>query len=350
MQRSIIPATPLRALASVVIAGCMAACHGTPQLDHHEISVRLKAGLRSQTRLPNEQERKGDSLYFATMADKIGPVALPIFWDAGIPYVHGRINHRREVPFVIDTGAEECALEARTAVANHVDMLDLPSANMTANGVTGSEPVMLGVASHFSLGSWNLEQLPFFVRTHETTVRVGLKREVIGADIVGMNIIARACDYLTYDFPAERVILGMGGPFKRPSGKGVWSTPFVLEKGRPFVQLRSGGLQWKALVDTGYFGEFDIKKSTAERLRLMDSLKPAQVFAFGLGDPIAGESPHFDVVTVPRLDGLGPRLTNVSACLVPERSDSIIGCTLLRPYRVTFDFRRKLLWLEAPGK
>jgi hypothetical protein len=324
----------------------LAACHSTPQLEHREISIGLKAGLKTNTRAPTKDEIEGDGLAFKISVDQHGPVTLPMFWTDGMPQIMARINKGKEFPILLDTGAGRCLLQARTAVRNHLDILDLPGANLTANGSTGSEQILMGLAKDFSLGPWKVEQLPLFVRTHETRVRNGLKRETMETDMFGMDIIPLVCDYLTFDFPAQRIVLGMGGRFPTPSGKNVWRTPMVLRDGRPFVQLRSCGVSWEAGVDTGYFGTLDIKKSTAEQLHLTDKVQPAQVFAFGLGSPVEGESAHFDVVPVPQLDGIGPRQKEVPACLVPERCEAIIGCKFLRPYRVTFDYRRDVIWLE----
>ena len=184
----------------------------------------------------------------------------------------GRMACRRSWPASTRARSSPCSstpapgsvsCRPRTAVRNHLDILDLPGANMTANGTTGSEQILMGLAKDFSLGPWEVEQLPLFVRTHETSVRNGLKRETMEMDLFGMNIIPLVCDYLTFDFPAQRIVLGMGGRFPTPSGKNVWGAPMVLREGRPFVQLRSRGVSWEAGVDTGYFGTLDIKKSTA---------------------------------------------------------------------------------------
>jgi hypothetical protein len=89
-------------------------------------------------------------------------------------------------------------------------------------------------------------------------------------------------------------------------------------------------------------------KPTAERLGLMERARPVDTFRAGLGAPPKGEPSQFGMVSLPRLDSLGPGMLNIPTLIVPQRSK--IGSTILRPFRVTFDFRRSLLWLEDPGQ
>src|SRR5213075_482960 len=86
------------------IIALLAACHGTPKLEHREISARLKAGLKTNTRAPTKDEIDGDGLAFKISVDRSGPVTLPMFWTDGMPQIMARINKGKEFPILLDTG------------------------------------------------------------------------------------------------------------------------------------------------------------------------------------------------------------------------------------------------------
>jgi hypothetical protein len=239
-------------------------------------------------------------------------------------------------------------MEARTAAAHRVTVLDPSAASMTLGGTTGNETAWIGLPEEVVIGSLALRRFPFFVRMHETRVRLGpWRNRAISLDLIGMNAIARSCHFLTLDFPAKQVVFGAARNFVPPSGKGVWKAPLIIRDGLPYVKLHTGGSSWMALVDTGFSGLLDMDKATAQRLRLLEKARPTSAFRVGLGAPTPGEPSQFGMVSLPQLDSLGPRMVNIPTLIVPQRSK--IGCALLRPFRVTLDFERGLLWLEDPA-
>jgi hypothetical protein len=267
----------------------------------------------------------------------------------GVPPVPARINRSALVPVAIDTGSQGCVMEARTALAHRVTVLDHNEASMTLGGTTGDEQAWIGLPDEVAVGSWVLKQFPFFVRTHETRVRLGLwNNHDISLDLIGMNAILKSCRYLTLDFPAKRVVFGIGRDFAPPSRQRAWKAPLLLQNGLPYVQLHTEGQSWIALVDSGFNGLLDMDKATAERLHLLERARPTDAFRIGLGAPAKGEASQFGVVSLSKLDSLGPHMVNIPTLIVPIRSK--IGCALLRPFRVTLDFTRGLLWLEGPNR
>jgi hypothetical protein len=335
-------------LSTAPVAGLLlVACEATPQLDHREVSSRLKAGLASNTRPLTPRELADQKVYVeATIAWK-SPESVPMSQRDGMPHVPARLNGRSARPFLVDTGSHACVLEARSAVAHRVSIIDESFARPLVAGTTGDEPALIGIPQELSVGSWTLKNFPFVVRTYETRLRLSWReRKNLGREVIGMNAVLRSCNYLTFDFPAERVIFGAGGTFAPRAGKGVWKAPLLIREGRPFVQLQTNKRKWLALIDTGFNGLLDMDKATAQRLGLLQKAKPADAYRFGVGAPVEGEPSHYGMVSLPQLDSLGPRMLNVPTLIVPELSRSKIGCALLRPFRVTLDFRRGLLWLE----
>ena len=309
----------------------------------------MKAGLQANSRAltTREVDRGGINIQATIVAD--GPVSLPMSFRDGVPLVPVRINGNAQVHVAVDTGSQGCVLEARTALAHRVTVLDHKDASMTLGGTTGDEQAWIGLPDEVAIGSWVLKQFPFFVRTHETRVRLGLwDNRDISVDLIGMNAILKSCRYLTLDFPAKRVVFGIDRNFDPPSLDAAWNAPLLMQNGLPYVQLHTDGQSWTALVDSGFNGLLDMDKATAERLRLLEKARPTNAFRIGLGAPAKGEASQFGFVSLSKLDSLGPRMVNIPTLIVPKRSK--IGCVMLRPFRVTFDFTRGLLWLESSNR
>jgi predicted aspartyl protease len=336
----------IRIILSIATAGALTACQTEPLLDHRAVSPRLLAGLAANSRALTTQEHSdSQQIHLEVTITKNGSVSLPMSMRDGVPLVPVRLNQREARPFLVDTGSQGCVLEARTAVADRVTMLDQNVATTTLGGTTGREQALIGTPAEIAIGSWVMEQFPFFVRTYETRVKMGWwERHNIGLDLIGMNAILKSCDYLTIDFPGENVVFGIGRRFPSPSGPGVWKAPLIMRNGLPYVELNTDGRKWTALVDTGFNGLLDMDKDTAKRLKLLEKAQPAEVYRFGLGAPVKDEPVHFGTVVLPKLDSLGPRMANLPTLIVPRQSK--LGCALLEPFRVTLDFRRGLLWLE----
>jgi predicted aspartyl protease len=338
---------PIRTILCIAMAGVLPACQTEPRLDHREVSSRLRAGLVANSRSLTQQEHGESQIHLEVTITKQGSVSLPMTLRDGVPVVPVRLNRREARPFLVDTGSQGCVLEARTAVADRVTVLDQNIATTTLGGTTGREQALIGTPNEIAIGSWVMEQFPFFVRTYETRVRMGwLDRHNIGLDLIGMNAILKSCDFLTIDFPGEQIVFGIGRRFPSPSGAGVWKAPLLMRNGLPYVQLQTNGRTWTALVDTGFNGLLDMDKETAGRLKLLEMARPADVYRFGLGAPVKDEPVHYGTVVLPKLESLGPRMVNLPTLIVPRQSK--LGCALLEPFRVTLDFRRGLLWLEDP--
>jgi len=338
-----------RALVVLVTTGFIVACGGTPQLDHREIPEKLKTALDSNVRTPTQQEQADNEIHYRATIGRHGPVTVPMLVRDGMPLVPARLNRGATLPFLVDTGSQGCILEARTAVAHNVPVLDGKSASMTLGGTSGSERALFGFPDEFSIGSWTLGHFPFFVRTRETRISQGFwERRNLGFDLIGNSALLLSCDYLTLDFPGKQVVFGIGGKFTPPEGQGVWKVPMLIRDNLPYVQLQTNGSTWEALLDSGFNGLLDMDRPTAQRLNLLSQARPTDATRIGLGAPQPGKPSQFGVVVIPKLESLGPKMVNISTLIVPERSK--IGCALLRPFRVTLDYRRRLLWLQDPGR
>jgi hypothetical protein len=337
----------IRLSATLLALGWLAACQFNPILDHREVPARLSAALQAHSRAPTNLELRGEDILIDAAITAREPVTMGMRLRDGVPVVPIRINRGSAVPFVVDTGSQGCVMEARTAVAHDVVVLDHENAFMVLGGTTGDERARIGLPDEVAIGSWLLQRYPFFVRTHETRVRLGTwKNHVISLDLIGMSVILKSCHYLTLDFPRKKIVFGIGGEFLVPSSQRSWKAPLILRDGLPYVRLQTDGNTWEALLDSGFNGLLDMDEATARRLHLLEKAQPTEAFRAGLGSPEKNKPTQMGVILLSQLDGLGPRMVNIPTLIVPQRSK--IGCSMLNPFRVTLDFDRQLLWLEDP--
>lgn len=340
---------PLRVLLALTAVWSLAGCDSVPSVHLREVPSHVRAQLQGNTRTLSEVEMRTRNIHIRPSVTTEGTVTVPMALHHGVPEIPARINGGEDLPMLVDTGSQVCLLEARTAAARRVSVFDQQTIGMTLSGTSGRERAMVGLPDVLRIGSWSMKQFPLLVRTHESSLRFSWwEQHNVGFDVFGMDAIRHSCSYLTLDFPAQRVVFGIGRRFTAPSGKRVWSAPLVMRDGLPHVKLQTGGKTWTALVDSGFNGLIEMDRTTAERLHVLDKARPSDAFRVGIGAPVRGEKSHYGMITLPQLGSLGPRMTNIATLIVPDRSK--IGCGLLRPFRVTLDFRRGLLWLEDGAK
>ena len=337
---------PTRLPLAVMLAGLLAGCQSDPQLSHRQISSSTRSKLLAISRAPTSKEYSNNTFQVDALISGTGAATVPMRLETGIPTVPASINGRKAIPMIVDTGAQACLMEARTAVAHRVITLQEGKPVITVAGIGGREHALFGVPDSVKIGDLLLEKFPFFVRTHETHVKYSLwKQYIFSYDILGMNAVLPRCDYLTLDFPAKQMVFGLAQTFTPPVGKKVWKAPLVIRDRLPYVQLHTSGKTWQALIDTGFDGLLHMNEATAKRLGLQDKARPVKMLRAGVGVPAnAKQLTEFGLVNLPGLASLGPKMTNIPTFIIPETSK--IGCALLKPFRITLDFKRHLLWLE----
>lgn len=334
---------PIATRMAVFAAAALLAsgCGGPPSVTHRAV--------------PNDVIRRLNFAPVMTGARRLtpssharGPVTVPMRFLYGLPVVEVKINQGEPVPLLVDTGSEVNVLEARVALSRQVRVLPVSQLSTTIVGTQGSERALVGVPSSMEIGPWHLRNIPCVVRTYENHLVVSpFEHHNIGFNVLGMDLVTHTCRYLTLDYAAQQVTFGIGQTFPRPAGRRVWSAPLSFREGIPYVTLHSDHQKWSTMVDTGYNGLVEIDKGTATRLDLLGQSVASRVTRVGVGSPSAGEKTELRVVMLPGFESLGPQMINIPASIVPDRSK--IGTGLLRPFRVTLDFKRRLLWLEDPA-
>ncbi len=306
-------------------------------------------------KLLNQKSQKLDELGIHQEGEKLvcranwsaeGPVTVSLLWKHSLPHVTALVNGH-PVHLIVDTGSQGCVLEAETAVRCGVTTVRASEHNFTLSGISGAESALLGVPDNVEIGDWKWNRLPCLVRTGKSEM-VGpwpLDRQAFAINILGMDVMRQMCSYLTLDYPRGRVIFGLKEEFKPGTSLKTWSTPLEFREGLPHVKISDGNTDWWALVDTGASTLAEMNAELAAKNGFQKNASRSNTARIGVGAPGMAADQTLRQVRVPELKKLGPRLLNVDMLIVPDRSK--IGA-ILRPFRVTFDFKRSLLWLEDP--
>jgi hypothetical protein len=187
------------------------------------------------------------------------------------------------------------------------------------------------------------------VRTKRTDISgevlFGSRRFTI--NLLGMDVMRHTCSYVTLDYPAGKAVFGFAGSYQPEGGRPVWSAPMTSKGGLVTVRVGDGRSTWSAIVDTGSSGCVEISEIDAGRggNRYAQRSAAVPVFRVGVGIPNSPAATTTRATRIDSLDHLGPRLLRVPTLIVPDNSK--IGSGLFRPFRVTLDFRRSVLWLEG---
>ncbi len=275
-------------------------------------------------------------------------VQVPMRWRYGLPVIEAGMNGHR-VLLIVDTGSQgTLVLDAATALRIRAATVDHALDRFHLEGTLGREPVILGSIRHTQIGTWSIDNLPCLIRTHQSMVGGALGRRALPLNIWGMAFLLQSCSYLTLDYPAERITFGFDSGYRPQAGRRNWQVPFRLRGGVPYITLEHAGVRWEALVDSGANGTLEISRATAQRTGLLNQAQAIVGQRLGVGTGSVGSRVAMLRANVPVLKGLGPALYDVPAYVVGESPK--VGSAVLRQYRVTLDFRRKVMWLEERGK
>jgi len=320
----------------------LAAC-STPL--YRPISKRAENELARRTLSPDETKNHiigADAVKVAVTGPEL--ISLPLTFQQRCPFVPVAVNGLRPRLFLFDTGAGISVLQSVTALKSKATLLSSQVLPLKGQGIAGSEP-FLGSLVHVQIGQLGIENMPAFVRKHRNDLAIlgPWITQSLDVDILGYNPLSKFCTFLTLDYRAQRLTLGAKTPFTPPPG--VRPIPLIRRGGLPYVRLSSGSVHWDALVDSGSSFGIELPVEVAKRLDLeKDAIPVADDFQYGIGGQVDVQKAGIRVTRIPRLEGLGAPLEDYPVSIRPDLA--LIGSHFLRQFRVTFDFRNSLLYLE----
>lgn len=276
------------------------------------------------------------------------PVTVPLLpadsRHSAQPAIAARLNGGSPVPLVVDTGAPVTLIHASVALKNNVGIADPEKLRSYYQGLAGDERTYFGLIRQMAAGDLLFRNVFTAIRTQSYERRfLGLVPHLHWeGNLIGMSSLFRFA-YLTLDYHGRKVTLSSREWYTEPQGSLLARVPFELKSAQVLVDLRVDATnQFKALVDTGNDAPLMMSSNLVWKTGYQSLAEAGKKGKYvGLGGEM--ETRTF---TLPRVEFGGVTFTNVATVSGPESFGVVLGSGFLKEYKTTFDFRRKILWLE----
>ena len=241
-------------------------------------------------------------------------------------------------------------MEARDAIRASVRVAltnGLPT--LTAHGSAGGiEPIRPAIIDSLTLGELRLTNVASVVLLQESVRLLPFPNPTPALNILGM-IPLSSFAFMTIDYPAHQVVFSPQQDFHPPTGSNFFAVPLIRgEHGAEHVAIDlPGGCETTALVDTGDYDVLYLDRETIRRAGLESAMIGAETNRVSR---VSGVGEQIHEVTALRVDsfGLGEReFRKMRASTDQVGVGNRLGSRFLRWFKVTFDFKRRLLWLEG---
>jgi len=330
---------PMRLIAALSLPLFLTGC--SEFADHGPVSAKIQAQMEAMVVTKAQFLRQMEGC--RVIPDK--SVSLPFQMSNGVPVLKASINGNKPILMMYDTGASRSLIQVNTVVANKVLVLPAAEATVEMQGVVGKEQGRIGLLNSLSLGEWTLSGYPCLVRTFENKLAHSHGGHSFPDSLLGFDLALDHCSFLTLDYPSNKIIFGFSHPFEAPTGRRVSSAPFKVLQGVPHVTISSGGKTWQSIVDTGSFNGVEISEEVASLLGVQNKGKKIHgLHLMAIGGTVTSGQVNMRVVKLRDLSMLGDVYRDAEVDIAP--GPPRVGSFFLKDYRVTFDFRRKRLWLE----
>jgi predicted aspartyl protease len=305
-------------------------------------AVAVAENAASVSSKPPTATAKGNATGFPVTWTAPERVAVPMKMRQGLPTVPCTLNGH-VIWCILDTGSQECVLEASAARECGVRLVSASQARVEVTGVCGSEFARVGVPESLSIGDWKSKGFPFVVRAADTGTPAA--KSQIAFNILGMSALQTMCSYVTFDYARHEAIFGFKQRY-RPSAAIAGRTPFLMRHGVPMVKISHAGRDWDALLDTGATSKMEISQENASQLDLTGTSRWFRGARIGLGKSSTPRERRFQTFKLTQVACLGQTWRNVDAIVV--ENDTKIGSGLCESQRLTVDFTSSQIWLESP--
>lgn len=296
------------------------------------------------------QRPSGTVVRWREMAMPERPVTVPLLTSdsrhSRQPMVAVRINAGQPVRMVLDTGSPVTLVDADTALANHVQVVQTDQLHTLYRGLGGEERAFFGMIHQMTIGpELAFRNVLTAIRGGKYVASAGFHRAAAWQGCaVGMSTLGNFA-FVTLDFPAQTATLSYRDYFLEPD-TAVARVPFKVENAQIRVPLKLGERTVEALLDTGNDAELMIHSNLVRELGWQSLAERGSKSVYlGLGGALTLRSFH-----IPDLQLGGARFGKVTAVRGPEEFGVVLGSGFLSRYRITLDLRRKQLWLEQAGR
>lgn len=278
-------------------------------------------------------------LFSATLAKEPVSVAMERGL-VGLPAVAVSLNRSNPVRMILDTGAQMSVIEAQRAMEGKASVFASASRPFRVVGVGGEELAWLASFKKVHIGPMALSNFIAVLRRSTTSVRfAGVPLAGMEVNLLGSPTFS-SFSYVTLDYPARLVTFSPATHFTPRHG--ARAVPMAVREGLFYVPLRVGKNLVPAMVDTGAKDQIFINRDLLKKWGMDHLAASGRTYrAAGIGGETSGRQFKLPLVFV----GNEP-IRNVTIDSAEGLWTARIGTDLLERWRVTFDFGRRVMWLE----
>lgn len=276
------------------------------------------------------------------------PLNARPFRAVHFPIIRYHLNGRL-VLGLVDTGSSLTAIEYPAALRTQVAPLNTNLEPFTAQSPGGAVSEIAALARHMTLGGLEVRDVPLGILNRVGGFGVLAWVDGYRVETLLGNDLLSAFAYVTFDFPGETVVFSTRGGYRPDVRRLVATLPLRVSRPLPMMEARlDGGPTIPVALDTG--GDFGlwIPRPIAEELKRPELERTQQMrMGFGFG----GET-LFVPTRLPRVELAGWTLNQVPAAVsmigagADEPRCCLLGLSILRPYKVTVDYRARRIYFE----
>jgi len=356
---------PWPALALLLLAGCATDPYGRLETATPTLTPDQVADLRARARTPEQlgirMELTLQSFAYSGLNELSAPstVTVPLFkiptdnprepgGQHRMPMITGTVNGKEGVLLFLDSGSNQSVLGYSLSRDLNIPII-AGCKPVTGMGFGGSEDNYPAVVPEVRIGSVQLLRLAALIAPDVQALR--LPGHLWGSRqlmILSLGAL-RHLSYLTIDSPRGAVTFGVDGPYLTdPQSAAVTALPVRWESGLPTVDISIDNHgSYPCILDTGGdYGMF-VPRELAAGLGYwrpgQGEVNPTLGGMGGAGLTTAYQIKRAQLGAMPlvkipaRTQVIGPEVGN---------GRLLVGNAVLRRFRVTFDFRRGVVWLE----
>ncbi|HLY57689.1 MAG TPA: aspartyl protease family protein, partial [Stellaceae bacterium] len=268
-------------------------------------------------------------------------VTVPIELANNHIYVMASIDGGKPLKFIFDTGATDL-FETSKAKA-----LGIKTEGKLPGGGFGDNVSEVGFAKvkSVSLGGLTLHDQVFAAIDLGKLAAVEGEEDLTG--LLGYEFAKRA--NLTIDYADKKMIFTKRDAFQPPAG--ATAIPFTFDEHTPMVQATIDGVGGEFEVDTGARSALTVMHPFAEANKLIDKYHATHTatVGYGVGGPSRALLARADTLAIGPVSLSKPVtefVTDTRGAAAAARTAGNIGGDLLRRFTITFDYDKRVLWLQ----
>lgn len=320
-----------------ILAGCAVSTSG--------ISAALEKRLKTRSITAEQFGIRTSSggqemVLFSAELDR-NPIAVPMVRGVvGLPAVDVRLNESSSLRMILDTGAQMSVVEAKRAADAKAHVFASEKRPFRVIGVGGEELAWLARFDRVFIGPMKLRNFIAVLRRSKTRVHfAGVPVSGLEVNLLGSPTFS-TFNHVTLDYPKRRVVFSAGTDFS-PS-RHARAVPLTISDGLFYIPFRVGTRIVPAMIDTGAKDEVFINTTLLKSWGMEKLASQGRTYrAAGIGGEISGRQFSMPLVFL----GNEP-VQNVVLDTGGGPWTVRIGNELLSRWRITFDFRRRVMWIE----